>query len=324
MKKLILAFAALVALSVMPAMAQQKGAPSYIAVESNSGKILFSSNAEKERPISSLAQVATALVALDWVERTKVELNRIITVPQEAYAITMGNPMNLRPGDRITLRDALYSTLLGADNVSSLTIANFVGRDLSARRGGGSPISLFVREMNNLAAAIGMKKTHFVAPHGLESPDSASTSCAVDLALLGMYATQRPAFCFIVKQPSRRIGVETLSSGTQLYDVTNTNALLAQPGVDGIKTAKSRISGPCILLSATRNAYVRQNPQTSKDMIYPQRLVIVVLGTEDRYKLSKSLITHSWKSWERWINSGAPALDHKEFLQLPTAQQPTK
>jgi D-alanyl-D-alanine carboxypeptidase (penicillin-binding protein 5/6) len=103
MKKLILAFAALVALSVMPAMAQQKGAPSYIAVESNSGKILFSSNAEKERPISSLAQVATALVALDWVERTKVELNRIITVPQEAYAITMGNPMNLRPGDRITL-----------------------------------------------------------------------------------------------------------------------------------------------------------------------------------------------------------------------------
>lgn len=323
MKKLILTFVTLFTLAVMPALAQQEAA-SYISVESNSGKILYSSNAEKERPISSLAQVATALVALDWVERTNIELNRIITVPQEAYAITVGNPMNLSPGDRITLRDALYSTLLGADNVSALTIANFVGKDLAFRRGGGSPISQFVHEMNNLAAAIGMKKTKFAAPHGLESQSSASMSCAVDLALLGMYATQRPAFCFIVKQASRRIGVETLSEGTKLYDVRNTNALLAVPGVDGIKTAKSRISGPCILLSATRTAFVRKNPKTGSDMIYPQRLVIVVLGTEDRYKLSKSLMAQSWKSWERWLNAGGPTTELKDFLQLPTAQATTK
>lgn len=56
--------------------------------------------------------------------------------------------MDLQPGDRLTLRDALYSTLLGSDNVSALTVASFVGRDLVSRRGGGAPIAAFVAEMN--------------------------------------------------------------------------------------------------------------------------------------------------------------------------------
>lgn len=303
----------------------QANAPSYIAIESNSGKVLFSQAAEEKRPISSLAQVATALVALDWIERTRVDLNQIIIVPQEAYTINAGNPMKLRPGDRITLRDALYSTLLGADNVSALSIAAHVGRDLSYRRGGGNAISLFVKEMNNLANGLGMKRTTFYAPHGMDAKGSVSKSCAVDMALLGAYATQNAAFSFIVKQASRRIGIETVASGKQYYDVVNTNSMLSQPGVDGIKTGNSVASGPCLMISATRNAVPRKDPVSGTEKIYPQRLIVVVLGTQERsqerYVYAQKLIQDGWREWDSWFNAGMPRHDVKEFLTLPTPRQ---
>ncbi|MEG2326685.1 MAG: serine hydrolase [Akkermansia sp.] len=294
--------------------------PSYIAVEVNSGKVLYSTNAEAKRPIASLAQVATALVALDWANRTSAELNTVITIPQDAYAVTsVGNPMRLKPGDRITLRDALYSCLLGADNVSALTVASYVGRDLVYRRGGGSPIGQFIKEMNNLATGIGMKKTVFVSPHGMDSRSGANESCAVDLALLGSYAMQNPAFSFIVRQSSRRIGVETATEGTQYYNVVNTNSLLNQSGVDGIKTGSSRVAGPCLLLSAIRQSVARKDAKTGRDNIYPQRLVIVVLGTEQRFSIARSLIREGWRDWDRWQTNGMQTTSIKDYLKMPTA-----
>lgn len=322
MKKQFLCAVLLLIGSAVSSLAQT--APSYIALEVNSSRVLFSSNAEVRRPISSLSQVATAIVALDWAERTKAELNTVITVPQEAYALgNVGNPMNLLPGDRITLRDALYSTLLGADNVSALTIASYVGKDLVYRRGGGAPIEIFVKEMNNLASGIGMGKTVFYAPHGLDGAGAITESCAVDLALLGSYAMQNAAFSFIVRQGSRRIGVESATRGVQYYDVVNTNTLLNQPGVDGIKTGSSRAAGPCLLLSVTRRPVTRKNASGS-DTIYPQRLVIVVLGSAERFTLGKKLMTDGWRAWDAWQSDGMISRDRKDFLSLPSGMSAGK
>ena len=298
--------------------------PSYFALEVNSSRILFSHNAEEKRPVSSLSQVATAIVALDWAERTKADLNTVIPVPQEAYALgSVGNPTQLTPGDRITLRDALYSTLLGADNVSALTIASYVGKDLVYRRGGGAPVDTFVKEMNNLASGLGMRKTSFRAPHGLDIPGQESESCAVDMALLGSYSMQNAAFSFIVRQVSRRIGVESAARGVQYFNVVNTNKMLSQPGVDGIKTGSSRLAGPCLLLSATRQSYTVKNPG-APETIYPQRLIIVVLGTEERFALGKTLMVDGWRAWEEWQKTGMSNHDKKDFLSLPNPGAPAK
>lgn len=200
MKKLSAFLLTLACAFQFSAQAQEK--PSYIAIEANSGKLLFSSNAEARRPVASLSQVATAMVTLDWVTRTRLPLDTFITVPQEAFGLRAGNPMDLQPGDRLTLRDALYSTLLGSDNVSALTIASFVGRDLVSRRGSGTPIAAFVSEMNNLARSLRMTKTRFTAPHGLDAGNAVSTSCALDMALLGMYSMQNPAFATSSPRPA--------------------------------------------------------------------------------------------------------------------------
>ena len=136
------------------------------------------------------------MVALDWVARTRLPLDTFIAVPQEAFGFRAGNPMDLQPGDRLTLRDALYSTLLGSDNVSALTVASFVGRDLVSRRGGGTPIAAFVAEMNNLARSLRMAKTRFTAPHGLDAGNSVSTFLRAGYGLVGRFtACKIRLFC---------------------------------------------------------------------------------------------------------------------------------
>lgn len=315
MKKLPAFLLTLACAFLFSAQAQEK--PSYIAIEANSGKLLFSSNAEARRPVASLSQVATAMVTLDWVARTRLPLDTFISVPQEAFGLRAGNPMDLQPGDRLTLRDALYSTLLGSDNVSALTIASFVGRDLVSRRGGGSPIAAFVTEMNNLARSLRMSRTRFTTPHGLDAGNSVSTSCALDMALLGVYSMQNPAFCYIVSQASRRIGVQSQTKGMTMYDISNNNKMMTTTGVDGIKAGTSRAAGPCLLLSATRNAIARRSPQTGTEVIYPQRMMIVVLGSSDRYSLARQMLNTGWRVWENWQASGMDMKDRKEFVQLP-------
>lgn len=315
MKKVSAFILTLAAVFQFSAQAQEK--PSYIAIEANSGKLLFSANAEAKRPVTSLAQVATAMVTLDWVARTRLPLDTPITVPQEAFGLRAGNPMDLQPGDSLTLRDALYSTLLGSDNVSALTISSFVGRDLVSRRGGGSPTAAFVTEMNNLARSLKMAKTKFTAPHGLDAGDGVSMSCALDMVLLGSYSMQNPAFCYIVSQASRRIGVQSQTRGMTMYDIVNNNKMISTPGVDGIKAGSSRAAGPCLLLSATRNAVARKNPLNGTESIYPQRILVAILGAPDRYELARQILSSGWRVWENWQASGMDMKDPKEFVQLP-------
>ena len=322
MKKLSLFLLTLACVFQFSAQAQER--PSYIAIEANSGKLLFSSNAEEKRPVASLSQVATAMVALDWVARTRLPLDTFIAVPQEAFGLRAGNPMDLQPGDRLTLRDALYSTLLGSDNVSALTVASFVGRDLVSRRGGGAPIAAFVAEMNNLARSLRMAKTHFTAPHGLDAGNSVSTSCALDMALLGVYSMQNPAFCYIVSQASLRIEVQSQTKGRTMYDISNNNRLMSASGVDGIKAGTSRAAGSCLLLSVTRNAISRRSPQTGTEVIYPQRMIIAVLGSASRYSLAREMMNTGWRVWENWQASGMDMKDPKEFVQLPVKSAPQR
>ncbi len=75
--------------------------------------------------------------------------------------------MGLRPGDRIPLRNALYSALLGSDNVSAQTLAHHVGFAMLRQRGReGDPVKAFVAEMNVLARGLGMRRTKFANAHG--------------------------------------------------------------------------------------------------------------------------------------------------------------
>lgn len=320
LKKTILPLLLLFAVTVASAAQYKEERASYLAMEANTGRVLFSSNAEAVRPISCLSQVATALVALDWMERRNVNLDQLITVPNAVQAITKTNPLDLRPGDRMTLRDAIVSTVLWADSASAYSVAYHVGSDLYRQYGGSDPIAVFVGQMNALAVGLGMKKTSFVSPHGLEMNGHTSRSCAVDLALLGMYAMQNKAFTFIASQAMRRCTVMR-PTGPQAVTVKNANQLLSMAGVDGIKTANSKAAGPSLMVSVTRPSVSRINPRSGREEKYPQRLIVIILGMREndsnyRFIFASDMIKAAWPMWDRWQKSG-DFKDQKDFIFFP-------
>lgn len=308
--------------SSQPAQCQETSDnPSYIAVELNSGRVLYSSNPESKRPVGSLAQIATACVALDWSTASGVGLDQHITVPQNVGNIAGPNPLALAPGETITLRDALYSMMLTADNAAAWTIAHYVGTDLQVRRGvNAAPLKVFVGEMNRLAKSCGMFKTSFQSPAGIEPQGKPSASSAADMALLSIYAIKIPAFAFIVKNPQREVKING-PQGVRSTIIRNTNTMLGKLGVDGIKTASSNIAGKCVAISATRDSLTRKNASGAEE-IYPQRAVIIVLNSEDRMNLTQQLIVQGWAAQDSWFRAGMPLGQKNEYLRLPLPKQP--
>ncbi len=305
----------------LPLSLSAQAPESVMVVEAHSGKILVASNASLKRPVASLNKIATAVVAIDWETALEADIATIqITVPQTVTLVGGPNPMNLQPGDRISLRDALYSALLGSDNLAALSVADHVGREILTRRGkNGDPVAAFVAEMGKLGQAIGMTQTNFVNPHGLDIRNTKGYSTAADMARLSVYAMRRNAFNFIVRQPSRNVTVSG-AGGDRKFLVKNTNELVGEPGILGIKTGTTNAAGPCLAVCMDREPLVRNKPDGTKGAT-PRRLIVVVLNSPNRFGRARALIQQGWSVYDPWLASGAPVADRKrEILAVPAPQ----
>lgn len=301
-------------LALVPASAGAQAPESVMVLEAWSGKVLIASNATAKRPVASLAKIATGAVIVDWANATQTDLGTAtLTVPESITQIGGPNPMKLQPGERITLRDALYSALLGSDNLAAQALADHVGRDFLTRRGGsGDPVTAFVGEMNKLAKALGMSSTRYVNPHGLELGGAQGFSTAADVARISVYAMRRNAFSFIVRQKDRRVTV-TGASGNRSYTVKTTNELIGEEGILGVKTGTTAAAGPCVSVCMEREPLVRKKPDGSKG-VTPRRIIAVVLNNSDRFGRARSLISQGWGIYDPWLASGAPVQDPKREI----------
>jgi serine-type D-Ala-D-Ala carboxypeptidase (penicillin-binding protein 5/6) len=130
----------------------------------------------------------------------------------------------------------------------------------------------FAALMNNYAAKIGMKGSHFVNAHGLSAPDHYTT--AYDLALLGraMIRDYPEAYAYN-KIKEFKVG--------GMNPQPNRNLLLwRDSSVDGIKTGHHSGAGYCLMSSAQRG---------------DQRLIAVVMGsTSEKQRAEDSLALLNW------------------------------
>jgi D-alanyl-D-alanine carboxypeptidase (penicillin-binding protein 5/6) len=286
----------------------------YMVVEAHSGKVLLAQNSQVKRPVASLTKICTGVVATDWAIATNQDLKKVMaTVPESVTRVGGANPLNLQPGQQISLSDALYAALLGSDNLAAMTIADHIGRDMNNRRGKEQdPVWAFVKEMNELARVLGMKNTVFRNPHGLELPKQEGYSTAADMAKLSIYAMRRPAFAFFVRQKSRSITVAGKS-----YTLTNTNQLVGEAGILGIKTGQTTPAGPCLATSMEKDPLVRTKPDGSKGAT-PRRMIVVLLNSPDRFGRTRSLLNAGWRGYDQWIAEGALIKDrNREILPVP-------
>ena len=103
--------------------------------------------------------------------------------------------------------------------------------------------------MNQKAAALGLRDSHFNSTSGVVDKDNYSS--AYDLAALTRYAFRDARFRKIVRTRVKRVSWAA-PTYSRIY-VSKNHFLTLYPGADGVKTGWTTLSGPCVVASATRH-----------------------------------------------------------------------
>lgn len=147
--------------------------------------------------------------------------------------------MGLQEGDIVTKYDLCCGMLLPSGNDAA---------NAAAVRIAGS-IEKFAELMNERARKLGLSKTYFVTPSGLEGDGHGSS--AADMALLAREALRNDVFRSICSKYSIK-----LKFGAPPYDrwLKNTNKLLTMyEGVYGVKTGFTDEAGRCLVSACERD-----------------------------------------------------------------------
>src|SRR5947207_3669241 len=301
---LIILLALLASASVVRSAA---AAQAYVSADAKTGYILEEQEPRKKLQVGSLTKIATASVVLDWSERKSGDLNQVVTIPQAAFVGSSENNIGFQPGDSITLRDLLYAALVQSDNIAAYTLAHHVGSQLGSLLPSDvssklTPVDAFVAQMNALAKQLRMERTRFVNPHGIDykvRPMPFST--AEDMARLTRYAMNKASFRFYVSQKERQISFDR-SGHRSNYMLRSTNELLGKNGIDGVKTGRTTRAGDCLILSANREPEVVT--QGKAITVYPRHLIVVLLGSTNRFGEGGGLVARGWQLFDQWAASG--------------------
>jgi D-alanyl-D-alanine carboxypeptidase (penicillin-binding protein 5/6) len=190
-------------------------------MERDTGRVLWSKAPDRELPPASCTKIMTALLVLEHV----TDLDAYATVPRIPLPQKVG--VDLRPGDRITVREALTALMVKSANDAALTLASYVAGNEEA----------FTKLMNARAAELGLTHTHFVNCRGTPRPGHYSS--ARDLATLGQVAMRDAVFRELVRTKTAVIRYPPDAA----VPGENHNRLLDYPWGDGIKTGATDVSG---------------------------------------------------------------------------------
>ncbi|HEV3380704.1 MAG TPA: serine hydrolase [Trebonia sp.] len=228
-----------------------------ILVDAATDQVLWSKDADTERPMASITKVMTAYLVI-----SAGDLGRKIKIPKGVlnYVAEYGAASDdLEPGEVLTAQELLYGLLLQSGADAAYTLATTYGPGMSA----------FVAKMNATARSLGMDHTHFASPDGLPYPTEYSTySTPSDLVILGEAAMKLPAFRSIVDQTQYHLTKEDGHDAHWWY--SDDSLLGSYRGAVGIKTGYTDDAGHCLLFEAVRGGrtligVVLGDPPTSVD-----------------------------------------------------------
>jgi D-alanyl-D-alanine carboxypeptidase len=246
MRLLIIVLAAALVSAMGGAQARDKDAA--LVMDASTGKILYGRNANEPRYPASLTKMMTLYILFEAIEKGETELYARMNVSPEA-ASQKPTRLGLRPGDILTVEDAIKALVIRSANDASVAIAEHLS---------GSEDRFAVR-MTQKARALGMNNTTFQNASGL--PNLQQQSTALDLAVLSRrLQTDFPRFYPYFSQ-------RNFTWNGRFY--RGHNRLLGNfDGADGLKTGYTRLSGYNLATSASRRG---------------TRLIGVVLGGSSGY-----------------------------------------
>lgn len=169
------------------------------------GNRIYSLKPFEEIKIASTTKIMTVLIAcersqLPVGDPRRVSLDATIEVPHWVRTNVPGSRFEFWNRETITLEQLLYACLYPSGNDASYVIADLLTGYTGGWNGVTSTCTAFVDEMNDRAAALGMNRTHFTNPAGLDSGDPYSS--ADDMMTLSRAAMANPLFAEVASTGS--------------------------------------------------------------------------------------------------------------------------
>jgi hypothetical protein len=231
--------AAAVDMPVAPQRVSDAPAPDTTAVhiaivDDASGQLIYGEQPYTEVAQASTTKIATTIVALE----RSTDLNQRINVTVSASAMVArdgSSTMGIEPGHSVSLDTLLHGMMLPSGNDAAEQVAVSIGGTREQ----------YIAWMNEEAAALGLKDTHFINPSGMDADGHYST--AYDMAMLARYAMRNATF--------RELAAATTYSGDGFH-MTNLNRLLGvYPGADGVKIGFTDAAQKTIVASAVHDGH---------------------------------------------------------------------
>lgn len=260
------------------------------------GTALYALNADERRSPASTTKIASALVVVQQIS----DLDETVEiVASDVISIDAGESiMGLTEGDVLTVRQLLNGLLIKSGNDAALALARFTGsRLLDAEGVEGDPWQRFVVAMNDLASDLDLGNTHFTNPAGLY--DSEHFTTARELGTLATTALNNSDIAAIVNQ--KETTFSSLGPEPQEYVLTNTNQLLEDENVTGIKTGTVPESGACLVASKVGpDGDVIIGVVLGSDVAFDQ-FGVIVPDSDQRYSDMRALFV-AMETDYRWMN----------------------
>lgn len=271
-------------------------ATSAVAVDANTGRILFSKEPNRKIFPASTTKVMTALLALEHLD-----MDEVVTVSKNC--LVGESSVHLAEGEKVTVEDLLYGLMLKSGNDAAVALAEAVA---------GS-VADFAQMMNERAEELGCENTHFETPHGLPNDNHYTT--AADYAKVMIAASQHEEFMHIIGTLKYTLHAEKPDGTTREYSITNGNKLL--PDAGGEFAYEYMLGGKTGYTDAAQNAFVGISEKDG------MRVVTVVFGSlqEDKWRDTKRLAEYAFAVYQPLDLQGICA-ENEFTVQVQNANDP--
>lgn len=255
-------------------------AKGYVLMDANTGKILAEKDMNQRMEPASLTKIMTLYLAFQALQDGQIKLTDDVRISKKAWQMK-GSLMFLEVGTSVSVEQLIQGVIVASGNDASVALAQYIA--------GTEPT--FVQLMNQTAAQLGMKSTHFMDATGM--PDADHYTTPYDLAVLTRaivedfpqyyhYFSEKWLTYNKIKQPNRN------------------RLLWRDPSVDGLKTGHTDSAGYCLISSAKR-----------QDM----RLISVIMGTNSdgaRNEQSQALLNYGFRFYKTY-----KIFDSNESISVP-------
>ena len=246
-----------------------------IAVDAQTGKVLFERNADTIARPASVTKLMTMLLCLEDMHAMKYDVTTPV-VASSRCSQEKPSVVGLRAGQTMTVNDLLLSIMVKSANDAAVLLAENstaknAGRDIEP-----GDLQAFVARMNGKAKQLGMENTHYETPNGYPPKPGSKrpfdTSTCRDLVKLARAIIRYPE---VFRFTKTKLTTVTDGDGKPLKMVNHNNILVkdkmkilndkGESEVDGLKTGYIDAGGSSIILTAKRNG---------------KRVIVVVVGSQ--------------------------------------------